>query len=80
MDSALVLTRFDLDLANPGLNKNEVLTIWTGKAEISGAIPFGSFRKYSLWFKAMPFFCSFEPVQLICAYNVAGRSPASQIS
>ena len=27
MDSALVLTRFDLDLVNLSLNKNEVLTI-----------------------------------------------------
>ena len=27
MDSALVLTPFDLDLANLSLNKNEVLTI-----------------------------------------------------
>ena len=33
-----------------------------------------SSRKYGLWFETLQFFCSFQSVQLILIYFVAGRS------
>ena len=39
-----------------------------------GPFRLDKFQKYGLWFETLQFFCSFQSVQLILIYFVAGRS------